>query len=361
MLSFRGTPDTHPSRLPFCLGFSSEGGGILLLAGICTSTRQLAFKRRLNWRGWNQGRSKPGRPYDHAARDKLCASKLRPEISPGAHGAHSRWVCLQPNFCRRHFGPVLAFNIEGCSNPIDLNPGRHRQYTARGIFPRSGLKADCQLCSICKNGPKPAFYFHQPSSLVPQPGHAVEEDAHQLGLAAHPVLEEDGAQMGSRRVAADVERFGGLFKRQAIGQLEWPAKSRPASAGTAAGQLHGSGLPCRRVAYKTATLGAACPRSTRRGEMLCTTTPQLSWPDCRLTDMPSVVDRRETCVCMSASCQALQLAVVIGVVGLQHAAGDLQTVLHVQNAGRSGIALQHIAVLIEDDHPPPSAGPWPLL
>ncbi|MPN56546.1 hypothetical protein SDC9_204236 [bioreactor metagenome] len=48
--------------------------------------------------------------------------------------------------------------------------------------------------------------------------------------------------------------------------------------------------------------------------------------------------------------QALQLAVVVGVVGFQHATGHLQAVLQIENAGRCGIGFDHHPVLVKNDH-----------
>ena len=52
-----------------------------------------------------------------------------------------------------------------------------------------------------------------------QPGHAVQENAHQFGLAAHAGLGKNRAQMRARGVALDVQHFGSFFERQTVGQL----------------------------------------------------------------------------------------------------------------------------------------------
>ena len=56
-------------------------------------------------------------------------------------------------------------------------------------------------------------------SMIAQPGHAVEEDAHQLGLAAHPRLGKDGAQMGTGGIGFDTQGVSSLLQRHAVAQM----------------------------------------------------------------------------------------------------------------------------------------------
>ncbi len=53
-----------------------------------------------------------------------------------------------------------------------------------------------------------------------QPGYAVEENTDQFGLSAYAGFGKDGAQVRASRVAPNVQDFGGVFKRQTIGQLD---------------------------------------------------------------------------------------------------------------------------------------------